>query len=167
MLAVAVSTVHIEPIRRPIASTWPGVRFTYPAINAAAMLLLLALAALGAAVLVVTVRAVWRQLRAHRRLVRALPVIGPLPGHPTVALIDVAAPLAFCAGWLRPRVYVSTGVLDRLSDERAARRPRARAAPPTRCATRCGWPSAACSARRCSSCRCCARCTTATAMSPS
>ena len=31
-------------------------------------------------------------------------------------VIDAAAPLAFCAGWLRPRVYVSTAVLDRLSD---------------------------------------------------
>ena len=33
-----------------------------------------------------------------------------------MALIDVAAPLAFCAGWLRPRVYVSTEVLARLSE---------------------------------------------------
>ena len=114
VLAAAVSAVHIEPEaahRLDVA----GLALTYPAINVAAVLLL-ALAALGAAVLVVTVRAAWRQLRAHRRLVRALPVIGPLPGHPTVALIDAAAPLAFCAGWLRPRVYVSTEVLARLSE---------------------------------------------------
>jgi len=114
VLAAAVSAVHIEPEaahRLDVA----GLALTYPAINAAAVLLL-GLAALGAAVLVVTVRAAWRQLRAHRRLVRTLPVIGPVPGHPTVALIDVAAPLAFCAGWLRPRVYVSTEVLARLSE---------------------------------------------------
>ena len=115
VLAVAVSTVHIEPEaahRLDVAgralhlSCDQRLRHAAPA----------ALAGLGAAVLVVTVRAVWRQLRAHRRLVRTLPVIGPLPGHPTVALIDVAAPLAFCAGWLRPRVYVSTEVLARLSE---------------------------------------------------
>ena len=114
VLAAAVSAVHIEPEaahRLDVA----GLALTYPAINAAAVLLL-GLAALGAAVLVVTVRAAWRQLRAHRRLVRTLPVIGPVPGHPTVARIDVAAPLAFCAGWLRPRVYVSTEVLARLSE---------------------------------------------------
>lgn len=114
VLATAVSAVHIEPEaahRLDVA----GLALTYPAINVAAVLLL-ALAALGAAVLLVTVRAAWRQLRAHRRLVRTLPVIGPLPGHPAVAVIDVAAPLAFCAGWLRPRVYVSTEVLARLSE---------------------------------------------------
>jgi hypothetical protein len=47
---------------------------------------------------------------------RALPVAGTLADHPAVLVIDSAAPLAFCAGWLRPRVYVSTGVLERLSD---------------------------------------------------
>jgi len=114
VLAAAVRTVHVEPAaahRLDVA----GVSLTYPAINVAAVLLL-ALAALGAAVLVVTGRAAWRQLRAHQRLVRALPVVGPLPGYPTVAVIEAAAPLAFCAGWLRPRVYISTEVLARLSD---------------------------------------------------
>jgi hypothetical protein len=128
--------------------------------------LLLALAALGAAVLAVTARAAVAQLRAHRRLVRALPVVGPLPGHPTVMVIDAPTPLAFCAGWLRPRVYVSTEVLGSALGERAARRPRSRAAhealrDPLRLA------SAASSARRCSSCRCCACCTIATRTSPS
>jgi hypothetical protein len=114
VLASAVSTVHVEPAaahRLEVA----GLSFTYPAINVAAVLLL-ALAALGAAVLAVTARAAWRQLRAHRRLVRTLPVVGPLRGHPTVMVIDAATPLAFCAGWLRPRVYVSTEVLARLSE---------------------------------------------------
>jgi hypothetical protein len=67
-------------------------------------------------VLIVTVQAAWRQFRAHQRLTRALPVAGPLAEHPTVLVIDDATPLAFCAGWLRPRVYVSAAVLDRLSD---------------------------------------------------
>jgi hypothetical protein len=31
-------------------------------------------------------------------------------------VVDAATPLAFCAGWLRPRVYVSAAVLERLSD---------------------------------------------------
>ena len=92
-----------------------GLRLTYPTVNAAAVVLM-ALALLGAAVLLVTVRAAVRQVRAHRRLVRTLPVTGALPGHPSVLVIDAAAPMAFCAGWLRPRVYVSTAVLDRLSE---------------------------------------------------
>ena len=113
VLVVGVSSVHVQPdaARRLDVA---GVRLTYPAVNAAAVVLL-ALAALGAAVLIVTARAAWRQFRAHRRLIRGLPVAGPLAEHPAVLVVDAAAPLAFCAGWLRPRVYVSTGVLGRLS----------------------------------------------------
>jgi hypothetical protein len=114
MLAAGVRSVHVEPAAAHRVDV-AGVPLTYPAINAAAAVLL-ALAALGAAVLIVTVRAGWRQLRGHRRLIRALPVGGALHGHRAVVVVDVAAPLAFCAGWLRPRVYVSTGVLEQLSD---------------------------------------------------
>lgn len=114
VLAAGVSSVHVRPDaahRLDVA----GIGLTYPAVNVAA-LALLALAALGAAVLIVTARAAWRQFRAHRRLTRALPVAGPLAAHPAVLVVDAAAPLAFCAGWLRPRVYVSSGVLGLLSD---------------------------------------------------
>jgi hypothetical protein len=114
VLAAAVSAVHVAPAAARRVDVG-GVRFTYPAVNAAAVVLL-GLAALGAAVLFVSVRGTSRQVRAHRRLVRALPVGGALPGHPMVSVIDVAAPLAFCAGWLRPRIYVSTGTLERLSE---------------------------------------------------
>jgi hypothetical protein len=114
VLAVGVSSVHVQPAgahRVDVA----GVRFTYPAINLAAGAVLV-LGVLGAAVLIVTLRAAWRQVRAHRRVVRALPVTGPLSDYPSVCVIDAAAPMAFCAGWLRPRIYVSRGALERLSD---------------------------------------------------
>jgi hypothetical protein len=114
VLAEGVSSVHVRPDaahRLDMA----GVGVTYPAVNVAAVVLL-ALAALGGAVLIVTARAGWRQFRAHRRLVRGLPVAGALAQHPAVLVVNAAAALAFCAGWLRPRVYVSTAVLERLSD---------------------------------------------------
>jgi Peptidase family M48 len=112
-VAAGVSAVHVAPAAAHRLDVG-GVRLTYPAVNAAAVLLL-AQAAVGAAVLIVAVRMTWRQLRGHRRLVRALPVAGPLPGHPGVTMVEAAAPLAFCAGWLRPRVYVSTAAVERLS----------------------------------------------------
>jgi hypothetical protein len=114
VLAAGVSAVHVQPAAAHRLDVG-GARFTYPEVNVAAVLML-ALAALGAAVLVVTLRAAWRQARAHRRLVRGLPVVGPLRDHPAVAVIDSGAPLAFCAGWLRPRVYVSRAALERLSE---------------------------------------------------
>ena len=50
-----------------------------------------------------------------------MPVIGSLPGHAGVQVIDDPAPHAFCAGYLRPDVYVSRGAVDLLSpDELAA-----------------------------------------------
>src|SRR4051794_37559721 len=118
-LGAGVSSVRVAPAaahRLEVA----GLRFTYPAVNAAAAVLL-ALAALGAAVLVVMARAAAHQVRAQRRLVRTLHRATPLPGHPAVAVIDAPVPMAFCAGWLHPRVYVSTAALRVLSrDELAA-----------------------------------------------
>jgi hypothetical protein len=91
-----------------------GQQFTYPAINVAAAVLL-GLAGLGVIVLVTLVRGAWSQLQAYRRLLRGIRVLGSLPGHPSVSVIDQASPHAFCAGYLRPRVYISQGALDLLS----------------------------------------------------
>lgn len=93
-----------------------GQQFTYPAVNVAAAVLL-ALAGLGAVVLVTMVRGAWRQLHAYRRFVRGIPVLGLLPGHAEVSVIDDASPQAFCAGYVRPRVYISRGALELLSDD--------------------------------------------------
>jgi hypothetical protein len=113
VLGAGVRTVHVAPSAAHHLAV-AGLDFTYPAINAAAAFLL-AFAALGAAVLIVTLRAAWRQVRAHRRLLRALPLAGEVPDHPSVSLIRADVPMAFCAGWVRPRVYVSTAALDQLS----------------------------------------------------
>jgi BlaR1 peptidase M56 len=113
VLAAGVRAVHVQPAaahRTDVA----GLALTYPALNDAAAVLM-ALAVLGAVVLLVTVFAATRQVCAYRRFIRALPVTGALPGHSSVLVVASDAPLAFCAGWLRPRVYVSTAVLDRLS----------------------------------------------------
>ncbi len=93
-----------------------GQPLTYPSINFAAAILL-ALAALGGVVLVTILRGAWRQLRAHRRFARGIPILGPLPGHPRVSVIDESTPQAFCAGYLRPRVYISRGALGVLDDD--------------------------------------------------
>ena len=91
-----------------------GQKLSYPAANVDAIVIVL-LAALG---LVVTARALTgaaRELQASRRFHRFLSGEQPqaLPG---ALLIDDAQPRAFCAGLLRPRVYVSTGALALLDD---------------------------------------------------
>jgi beta-lactamase regulating signal transducer with metallopeptidase domain len=114
VVGAAASSVHIAPHsghRLVVASQ----DFTYPAVNVAAGILL-ALAALGAGIIIVALRAGWRQVRATRAFLRDLHVIGPLASHPTVYVIDDVSPQAFCAGYMRPRVYVSTRALALLSE---------------------------------------------------
>jgi Zn-dependent protease with chaperone function len=117
-VGAAVGSVHHRGAGAPEILI-AGQRFTYPTINAAAAMLL-ALAALGAAVLAIALRAGWRQGRDYRRFIHGLRVLGPLPGHPDISLVDDEAPHAFCAGFARPRIYVSTGALSILSDDELA-----------------------------------------------
>ncbi len=77
----------------------------------------LALGSVAVAVLLLAGRSMLGQLRASHRFVRGL---GPLstPSAPGGARVfQGSAPQAFCAGLLRPRVYVSSGALTTLSRE--------------------------------------------------
>lgn len=113
-VAAAAGSVH-HAARGTHELVIAGQHFTYPAVNAAAGVLL-GLATLGAVVLATALRATWSQLRAYRSFVREIPVLGPLPEHPGVTVIDDPSPQAFCAGYLRPRVYISSGALGLLAD---------------------------------------------------
>ncbi len=93
-----------------------GTRFTYPAVNVAAALLLL-LAGLGLVVLLTAAVSCARQVRAYRYFVNDVPVLGELPGHPNVTVIADQTVQAFCAGYLRPRIYISAGAVGMLTPE--------------------------------------------------
>jgi Zn-dependent protease with chaperone function len=60
--------------------------------------------------------AVLRQRGAYRHFLAGLEVVGRLSDHPWVVVIADPRPQAFCAGYLRPRVYISQAALDLLSD---------------------------------------------------
>jgi hypothetical protein len=89
-----------------------GQSLSYPAANLAA-LVVLGLALAGLAVTALTAGGAVRELLVDWRLRRALRACAPRPlGE--VLVIDDERPRAFCAGWLRPRVYVSTGAIEQL-----------------------------------------------------
>jgi hypothetical protein len=113
-VVTGAGSVH-RASRGPHQVVIAGQHLTYPAVNAAAAILL-ALAVLGAAVLITVVRGAWGQLRAYHSFIRGIPVLGPLPGHPGVTVMDEAAPQAFCAGYLRPSIFISRGALELLSE---------------------------------------------------
>jgi Zn-dependent protease with chaperone function len=119
LLATAAVTTAIASVRhgstgfRPILVA--GLHFTYPNLNGAAALLLV-LAAAGAAAIVLGVRASWRQLRSYRSLMDQIGVVELLDKDPRVTVIADPLPQAFCAGYLRPRVYVSRRTVELLTE---------------------------------------------------
>ena len=92
-----------------------GVRFSYPAVSGAEWLLL-AVAGIGAAAMTLAVRACWRQRTSYRKFLDQLQIVGQLEGHPATKVIADPRPQAFCAGYLRPTIYVSQRALDLLSE---------------------------------------------------
>jgi bla regulator protein blaR1 len=77
----------------------------------------LAVAALDAVVVLRAAASLARQLRAHRRFLRGLPVLREalVHGH-RVRVVPGRAFQAFCAGLLHPAVYVSEGTLRAAGD---------------------------------------------------
>jgi hypothetical protein len=91
-----------------------GLAFSYPTVNGAEWLLI-AFAAFGATAITLACRASWRQRSVYRRFLERLEVIGALDGHPTVQVIAGSRPEAFCAGYLRPTLYISKAALKSLT----------------------------------------------------
>jgi Zn-dependent protease with chaperone function len=112
-VGAAIASVH-----RASAATGrldlAGIPFSYPRLNAAAWILL-GLALIGVSAIAVALRAGLRQRRAYRRFLEGLEVVGQL-SDPSVVVIADPRPQAFCAGYLRPRVYISQAALNLLGD---------------------------------------------------
>lgn len=81
-----------------------------------ASLVVLGIGALSAAALLIALRTATRQVRATRSLERGARVVGRVPAAPDVRLVESETPDAFCAGLLRPRIYVSTGAFNLLPE---------------------------------------------------
>jgi hypothetical protein len=90
-------------------------RLTYPTANGAGILLL-AVGAFGTVEIAAVMRASWRQLRGYRGLRAVLGRAKPLDGDPSVKVIPDPRPQAFCAGYLRPEVYVSRRAVELLTE---------------------------------------------------
>ena len=86
--------------------------FVLPDLGVVSVLSLM-LGSLAAAVFVLGVRSAVRQVLASRRIIRALSRRGQGPAGAVLFAHD--KPQAFCAGLLRPRVYLSTGATSALT----------------------------------------------------
>lgn len=107
----SIHRAHAAVGRLPLA----GIDFSYPRLNAPAWVLL-GLALIGASAIAVALRAALRQHRAYRRFLARIEVVGRLGDGAGVQVIAGSHPQAFCAGYLRPTVYISQGALELLGD---------------------------------------------------
>ena len=112
-LGALVGSVHRASVGAPRFKAL-GLAVAYPAVNGSEWLLI-GLAAVGATAMAIAGRAVWRQRSAYRDFLTRLEVLARLDDHPHVRVIAGARPEAFCAGYLRPTIYISEGALELLT----------------------------------------------------
>ncbi|MGI8806170.1 MAG: M56 family metallopeptidase [Thermoleophilaceae bacterium] len=77
--------------------------------------LVIALAGLGMVTFLLGARSLYRQLHAYRRFMATLSPGGArVVERSSVTVFEGSAPHAFCAGFLRPRIFLSRGAVERL-----------------------------------------------------
>jgi bla regulator protein blaR1 len=109
-----IETWRVTPAAASHRISVLGHRLTYPAANLAAVVVV-ALALVGLAVIGMTLNGAARELAADRRLRRRLRTHAARE-YAGALVIEDSRPRAFCAGLLRPRVYVSSGTVALLDD---------------------------------------------------
>jgi beta-lactamase regulating signal transducer with metallopeptidase domain len=102
-----VETWHVSPVPSSDRISVLGQTVSYPAANLAAVVVLV-LALLGLVVTLTAITGIVREVTTARRFQRSLQATGRLGD---AVVIEDDRPRAFCAGLLRPRVYISTGAL--------------------------------------------------------
>lgn len=117
VLSLAVSLGAVSFSVPSVAALLEACRsFVLPDVSIGSVVVL-ALGVLSFSVLLLAMRSTVRQIRGSRKFISALPVVGPRQvGSTQVELFIDTRPQAFCAGLLRPRIYLSTGTEKSLSD---------------------------------------------------
>ncbi len=108
-----IESWRIDPRSHRNTISFLGQQLSYPAANLGAIVVL-ALAAIGLAVSITALAATARELVIERRLAGRLTTSANNPLPDGTIVIDDPRPHAFCAGLLRPRVYITTAAIARL-----------------------------------------------------
>jgi beta-lactamase regulating signal transducer with metallopeptidase domain len=114
VFARVIETWRVSPHAASHHVSLFGQRLSYPAANAGAVVVL-ALSLLGGVVVAIALSAVVNEVKSARRLSRWLARLDPAL-EDGVFVIDDERPESFCAGLLRPRVYITTGALSQLDE---------------------------------------------------
>ena len=115
-LAAGVTVLAEASLVAPSSREFVDACGNWLAEGGPAALLGLALLVLAATVIGFGIRSLWRQTTASRRYQRSLPSGGEAALERTrCRLVELDEPLAFCAGYLRPHIFVSQGALELLT----------------------------------------------------
>jgi BlaR1 peptidase M56 len=109
----ALASVHRAAATAPGFDVF-GVRLSYPRLNGPEWALL-TVAIVGATALSVALLAFVKQRAAYRQFISGLRIVGELDGSRPAKVIADPRPQAFCAGYLRPTVYVSQRTVELLT----------------------------------------------------
>jgi hypothetical protein len=112
-VATAITAVHARS-RGPATVAIAALHFTYPGVNGAGAVLL-TMATLGTFAVARAAHACWRQRRQYLRLIAQLRPAERLQRDLRVNVVADRRPQAFCAGYLRPAVYVSQRTVEVLT----------------------------------------------------
>lgn len=114
--AVTVALGRIAPGLPSADEVLAACRAVVPLEPGLGLLLVLALVAVGLVVAFLGLRSFRRQLRVQRRFLRSVRAVAEreICGL-SVIVIEGARPQAFCAGLLRPRIYVSVAAVETLT----------------------------------------------------
>ena len=111
-VGAAAASVRVAPGTHATRLTIAGLHLSHPSINAAAAVLL-AMAVIGAVALSRGLWAAFAEFARDRRLRRGM-MAHTIRIEGDLVIVQEPTVQAFCAGLLRPRVYVSTGAVDAL-----------------------------------------------------
>jgi hypothetical protein len=119
LIAAGVAVFGALDLRPPSAEAIATACEGWLEAGGPAAVLTLGLAGLVLLSLFLGLRSVWRQARDSRRYVAALPLAAKTPSidGERFPLIESPQGQAFCAGFLRPRIYLTRGALEQLTPE--------------------------------------------------
>lgn len=121
LVAVATALTRIRPGLPTADELLAACQSVVPLEPGPGLLVVLFLAAVGVTVALLGARSVWRQLHRQRRFLAALrPLEERTIEGVGFTVIDGSRATAFCAGLLRPRVYVSSPALRLLTPSELA-----------------------------------------------
>lgn len=121
LAAVAVALTRIAPGVPSARELLAACQAVVPLEPGVGLLVVLVLVSVGLVAAFLGLRSIWRQVRTQRAFLRTLHAVGDREiARTTVTLFDGARPEAFCAGLLRPRIYVSSAAVRLLTPSELA-----------------------------------------------